>query len=1420
MGTRLARHGLSRSAFAVVSILATVVLGGQAIAQRAGRRGLSQPVAHEGRNFDARQAGATRSGGAEGAAPAHDRQGQEIEALRLAMPDLDATFDPLTGATRTLWNRVGYLTNPDARAARAVADDYVTSHLDLLGLAGADVAERELVDLVYSRVTGATHVYYRQRVAGVPVYNGLLQVNVNRDGRIISVNNGFVPDLGSDRAVSLPAIGAGDAVRHAADHLGVPDADVRAGRPAAGLPGMRTRVEAANLSATVIDAALMWLPVRKGDVRLVWNFQIHTLDDEHAYDFTVDAASGQVWTRFDWVAADQYRVYPAPIESPTHAPAPPPADGRTTVIDPANLTASPFRWHDVDGAAGAEYTILRGNNVHAYADAEARNAPPAVQPDCGGSLDCAFSIDFTQHPSGYTAAAVANLFYWNNFVHDVQYQYGFDEAAGNFQVNNYARGGAGGDDVRAEAQDGGGVNNANFLTPPDGIRARMQMYLWDSTTPARDGDFDSGIIVHEYGHGISNRLVGGPSTVSCLSNAQQPGEGLSDWWALVYTAKATDTGLLPRGVGTYAIGQPATGPGIRGVPYSTDTAVNPWTYASIAGRGIPHGLGAVWAQGMWRVYWALVDHYGFSPDLYDAAGGAGNQRAMLYVNEGLKNTVCSPAFTDVRDGIIQAAVDNYGGVDVCRLWDAFAAFGLGVDAISGGPGGTTPTNGFQTPVACGGTAPSLSIDDVSVAEGASGTTAATLTVSLAQASENEVRVRYTTRDGTASSGAATPSSGSLRVPGIGTGSAAGSPASPYPSTLAVSGVSGVVRGLRVRLNSVSHTWPADMDVLLVGPAGQKVMLMSDAGGGIPVSGATLTFQDGAAPIGAAAMSTGVYAPTDFAPGEVLPGPAPPGPYSTTLSPFNGTNPNGTWRLYVTDDEGDDAGSIGSWSLILTTAGDDYLPAAGELLFPPGTTTRPLTVLVNGDTTSEPNETLSVTLFNPAGATIADAHGIVTIVDDDAPPAVATLRTPLRRMGLTPTYEWAAVANATQYQLWVDDPTGNRVRRWYTAAEAGCASAHTCAVTPAVVLTQGAVNWWVQTGNAFGSGPWSARGTFTAAIERFVFGLGSGGSGEFQAWSGRPPLRQSTLGLPWPAYNAARGELHPALGDLDGDGLDEIVVGVGTGGNGWLAVFDDAAHGYRLLTWVQLPWVAYNAANGATWPAVGDIDGDGRDEIVAGLGAGGQGFFAIFGDVAQGYAFQSWRRVNWSAYNATSSGETHPAVANIDGTGASEIVVGLGAGGGGWIEVVDDAGAGHAHIRWLRVGWSEYTAGAGPTYPAAGDVDADGRDEIVVGLGAGGRGYVQVFEDAADGMAHKTWLQVGWPAYNAAVGATYPAVGNLDGDAAMEILLGLGRFPGQGGYLQLRDDAGASYAPLGWGSAGRSDAYLSGAETFPAAGRLR
>lgn len=630
-------------------------------------------------------------------------QPQTVQGLTANVEELSLESNETTGAVSTLASQKGYLTEAARGEPMALAVNFVRSNVAALGLEPSDLQGYAISDVVYSSVTGSTHIYLQQRHRGIAVYNAQLHINVNRDGRIISVNNSFLPDLARSVRALQPRMQLPAAVSAAAQFSGTPLPAQPKALQSAGGAQQATRVAHEGISLAPINGRLMLLPIRQGEARLVWNFQIHTLDEQHAWDYTVDAQTGQVWTRFDWTAGDQYRVYRMPAESPNHTSPLPPSDGRVLVVNPANGAASPFGWHDTNGAAGAEFTITEGNNAQAYTDVDANNSPDAgSSPSGGAALNFDFPLNLTLAPSGYRPAAVTNLFYLNNIIHDVQYQYGFDEAAGNFQVNNYGRGGAGNDSVRAEAQDGAGTNNANFGTPPDGQRPRMQMFVWTSPNPDRDGDLDAGIVIHEYGHGISNRLVGGPSNVSCLSNRQQPGEGLSDWWTLAYTAEVGDQGANPRGIGTYALGQPPSGPGIRTQRYSTDPAVNTWTYASINGMAIPHGVGSVWAQAAWEVYWKLVDRWGFDPNLYNANGNAGNQRMMLYVNEGLKNTACNPTFTQVRDGIIQAAVDNHGGEDVCPMWEAFAAFGLGTNAVSGGAASTTPTNGFNIPASCQG----------------------------------------------------------------------------------------------------------------------------------------------------------------------------------------------------------------------------------------------------------------------------------------------------------------------------------------------------------------------------------------------------------------------------------------------------------------------------------------------------------------------------------------------------------------------------------------------------------------------------------------------------------------------------------------------------------------------------------------------
>jgi hypothetical protein len=169
-----------------------------------------------------------------------------------------------------------------------------------------------------------------------------------------------------------------------------------------------------------------------------------------------------------------YSVFALPVESPIHG-------SRQLLSEPSNDSASPYGWHDINGVDGPEYTITRGNNVWAREDVDGLGGN-GYSPDGTSELNFDFELNFDQQPIGYQDASLTNLFYINNMMHDIWYQYGFDEQSGNFQENNYGNSSStwgSGDSVNADGQDGDGMNNASFGTPPDGANPSMTMYLWN-----------------------------------------------------------------------------------------------------------------------------------------------------------------------------------------------------------------------------------------------------------------------------------------------------------------------------------------------------------------------------------------------------------------------------------------------------------------------------------------------------------------------------------------------------------------------------------------------------------------------------------------------------------------------------------------------------------------------------------------------------------------------------------------------------------------------------------------------------------------------------------------------------------------------------------------------------------------------------
>ncbi|MCB0792678.1 MAG: M36 family metallopeptidase [Flavobacteriales bacterium] len=539
---------------------------------------------------------------------------------------------------------------------------------------------------------------------GIEIWGADIGMHLRADGTVIALTQSIVQGLRTKETNTAPGLSPEEALRTVMQREGMRAASLD--RIAEDAELHRFTYSGKSVTTEDPTVQLFYLPVGERQV-LVWNVVIYVPSTVHWWNVRIDATTGQELGRNDWVAQcafedgpvpfapvspNDYNVFALPLESPNHG-------ARSLANAPWTmaLNASPFGWHDTDGSPGAEYTITRGNNVYASEDRDDNNVP-GYSPDGGPTLDFDFSLDLALDPLDYEDVVITNLFYWNNIIHDVTYQYGFDEVSGNFQVNNYGNGGSGNDAVNADAQDGSGTNNANFGTPPDGSSPRMQMYRWTYTTPNRDSDLDAGVIIHEYTHGISNRLVGGPSNTGCLSNAEQMGEGWSDYVGLMLTMRPGDQGTDARGIGTYVLGEPVTGGGIRPAPYSTDFSVNGFTYGNTnSGVSQPHGIGFVWCTILWEVTWDLIAQYGFDPDIYNGTGG--NNIALQLVLDGMKLTPCSPGFVDARDAILQADMVDNGGANQTLLWAAFARRGLGYSADQGSSSSRSDqTEAFDLPL--------------------------------------------------------------------------------------------------------------------------------------------------------------------------------------------------------------------------------------------------------------------------------------------------------------------------------------------------------------------------------------------------------------------------------------------------------------------------------------------------------------------------------------------------------------------------------------------------------------------------------------------------------------------------------------------------------------------------------------------------
>ncbi len=659
--------------------------------------------------------------------------------LKQRVPDAQVDYDGVTSSPAWVRSVHGFLTGPngsgraissaalarfDAADSNRITRAFLDEHRALFGH-GSEILNNARVktDLV-APSSGLHTTVWEQRVDGIPVFEGLLTSHITKRGELVSLSSHFVPNAEQAAGVpgrrAIPAVTARDAVAGAARDIGENLAATNI-TPSATPQGAEQRqvFTASNLKGDV-NAQLVWFPVDGATLRLSWQVIMMSRARDEMFNHVIDAQTGEVLLRrslTEHLTNATYRVFTTPSPAPFTLGYPsnlagaftvsgestadtnqPPQVARVLVVTNAfDTNASPNGWiNDSDNSTS-------GNNVNAYLDAygdERADIPPPV----GSPFHVFdFALDLTQDPMTYTNPSVVNLFYWNNWMHDRLYEFGFTEAAGNFQSNNFGRGGASNDPVLAEAQDGYYLNNphyldnASFSTPPDGSSPRMEMFVFNGPTPGRDADFDTEVILHEYTHGLSNRRVGGGVGISALQS-RGLGEGWSDFYSLAMLTQPADdpNGCYPEGP---YVSYQLFGPGynfnqnyyfgVRRYPYSTDMTKDPGTLKDIdPGQadphfGVPmnpviantaneiHNQGEIWCAALWDARANLIAKYGFTN---------GNRLILQLVTDGMTLTPANPTFVQARDAILQADLVDNGAMNQHELWLAFAKRGIGMSA--------------------------------------------------------------------------------------------------------------------------------------------------------------------------------------------------------------------------------------------------------------------------------------------------------------------------------------------------------------------------------------------------------------------------------------------------------------------------------------------------------------------------------------------------------------------------------------------------------------------------------------------------------------------------------------------------------------------------------------------------------------------
>jgi extracellular elastinolytic metalloproteinase len=395
---------------------------------------------------------------------------------------------------------------------------YFENNLPKYGLTSQDISDLNIRSEVYGNGTKVTSCRVVQRYQGTDLYHVEASVAI-KDDAIFRVEQGFMSNIASKVNAVQPALSVTNAIALVYNDLGINGANFAV----LSSESAKSLTLSDGLQEDHILAKLVYYAVDKDHLQLAWHYDFYQPGTSNYWTTSIDALNGQILEKTNQLLScnfgdhnhgekvsnkgfnftkdafnsttsmletqgGSYRVIPYNYESPNHSPF-------QLISNPEFIASSPNGWHNSANTIGGTtpfYTLTRGNNVFAREDPTGTNALNNFAPDGGATLnfDFAYGGESAQ-PTDYTSAAVTNLFYTINVIHDIWYQYGFNSASFNFQAQNYGMGGTTtgtGDYIIADAQDGYSqttptLNNANFAPTPDGSRPRVQMFLWNAGSP-------------------------------------------------------------------------------------------------------------------------------------------------------------------------------------------------------------------------------------------------------------------------------------------------------------------------------------------------------------------------------------------------------------------------------------------------------------------------------------------------------------------------------------------------------------------------------------------------------------------------------------------------------------------------------------------------------------------------------------------------------------------------------------------------------------------------------------------------------------------------------------------------------------------------------------------------------------------------